>query len=127
MTSSLVSLGDVSKDAFAVRLFLDDGHQVALSQSFAKNMGLYGTCYLCYLLSIFHLKWLLLSNSYCGRCFFIGERAGAFSIITENKEEAARVLSQLKILVRPLYSSPPIHGARIVAKILSDPELKSQW
>ncbi|XP_065200314.1 aspartate aminotransferase, mitochondrial [Planococcus citri] len=89
--------GDVTKDAFAVRLFLEDGHQVALSQSFAKNMGLYG------------------------------ERAGAFSVITESKDEAARVLSQLKILIRPLYSNPPIHGAKIVAKILTDSELKAQW
>lgn len=89
--------GSVDKDAFAVRLFLKDGHQIALAQSFAKNMGLYG------------------------------ERAGAFSLITSSKEEADRTLSQLKILIRPMYSNPPIHGARIVSTILSSPELKGEW
>ncbi|XP_065221219.1 aspartate aminotransferase, mitochondrial-like [Planococcus citri] len=89
--------GNVSKDAFAVRSFLEDGHQVALAQSFAKNMGLYG------------------------------ERAGALTLTTASKEESVRVLSQLKIVIRPLYSSPPIHGVRLVTKILSDPELKAQW
>jgi aspartate aminotransferase, mitochondrial len=89
--------GSVDRDAFAVRLFLKDGHQIALAQSFAKNMGLYG------------------------------ERAGAFSLITTGKEEADRVLSQLKILVRPMYSNPPIHGARLVSTILSTPELRQEW
>jgi aspartate aminotransferase len=89
--------GSVDKDAFAVRLFLKDGHQIALAQSFAKNMGLYG------------------------------ERAGAFSLITSSKEEADRTLSQLKILIRPMYSNPPIHGARIVSTILGTPELKAEW
>lgn len=58
---------------------------------------------------------------------FAGERTGAFSIIAENKDEAARILSQLKILIRPMYSNPPIHGAQLAAKILSDPALKTQW
>jgi aspartate aminotransferase len=89
--------GSVDKDAFAVRLFIRDGHQIALAQSFAKNMGLYG------------------------------ERAGAFSLITSSKEEADRTLSQLKILIRPMYSNPPIHGARIVSTILSTPQLRSEW
>lgn len=89
--------GSVDKDAFAVRLFLRDGHQIALAQSFAKNMGLYG------------------------------ERAGAFSLITSSQDEAARTLSQLKILIRPMYSNPPIHGARIVSTILSTPELRAEW
>jgi aspartate aminotransferase len=56
-----------------------------------------------------------------------GERAGAFSLITSSKETAQTTLSQLKIIVRPMYSNPPIHGARIVTEILSDPSLKSQW
>lgn len=89
--------GSVDVDAYAVRLFLRDGHQIALAQSFAKNMGLYG------------------------------ERAGAFSLITSSKEEAERTLSQLKILIRPMYSNPPIHGARLVSTILSSPELKGEW
>ncbi|XP_066587208.1 aspartate aminotransferase, mitochondrial [Prorops nasuta] len=89
--------GDIMKDNFAVRLFLQEGHQIALAQSFAKNFGLYG------------------------------ERVGAFSLITGSKEEAQRALSQIKILIRPMYSNPPIHGARIVSEILGDNELKAQW
>lgn len=56
-----------------------------------------------------------------------GERVGAFSIVCESAEEKARVDSQVKILVRPLYSNPPVHGARIASKILNDPELNKQW
>jgi aspartate aminotransferase len=89
--------GDVNKDAFAVRAFLKDGHQIALAQSYAKNMGLYG------------------------------ERAGAFSVVCSSPEEAARCMSQIKILVRGMYSNPPIHGARLVTEILGDPTLKSEW
>ena len=89
--------GDFARDAFAVRHFVSQGHQVVLSQSFAKNMGLYG------------------------------ERVGAFSLITADPEEKARVESQLKIVVRPMYSNPPIHGARIAGEILNDPSLYSQW
>jgi len=91
------SSGDADKDAFGLRHFIADGHQLALSQSFSKNMGLYG------------------------------ERVGAFSIICESQEEAARVMSQVKIVIRPMYSNPPIHGARIAAKILNDPALDAQW
>jgi len=89
--------GDVSRDAAAVRIFEKEGHQYVLAQSFAKNMGLYG------------------------------ERAGAFSVICSSKEEADRVMSQIKILIRPMYSNPPIHGARIVSEILGDNELKTIW
>lgn len=89
--------GDCSKDAFAVRHFVKEGHQIALSQSFAKNMGLYG------------------------------ERVGAFSLVTADPDERARVDSQLKIVIRPMYSNPPIHGARIAATILGSSELKTQW
>lgn len=59
--------------------------------------------------------------------FFIGERVGALSVITSNKDEAARVLSQLKIIIRPAYSNPPINGSRIVSEILQDSELRKQW
>ncbi|PAV22568.1 glutamic oxaloacetic transaminase AAT1 [Pyrrhoderma noxium] len=89
--------GSTARDAFAVRHFVEEGHQIALSQSFAKNMGLYG------------------------------ERVGAFSLITADPEEKARVDSQLKIVIRPMYSNPPVHGARIANTILSSPELYSQW
>lgn len=57
----------------------------------------------------------------------LGERVGAFTIVAENPDEAARVMSQVKILIRPMISNPPIHGARIANKILTDPSFKKQW
>lgn len=89
--------GSTTKDAFAVRHFVEQGHQVALSQSFAKNMGLYG------------------------------ERVGAFSVTTADAAEKARVDSQLKIIIRPMYSNPPVNGARIANAILSNADLYTQW
>lgn len=89
--------GNTDKDAFALRYFVSEGHSICLAQSFAKNMGLYG------------------------------ERVGAFSILCADKEEKKRVDSQIKILVRPMYSNPPIHGARIASTILNNPELYQQW
>jgi len=56
-----------------------------------------------------------------------GERVGAFSIVTSSAEETKRVDSQVKILVRPLYSNPPVHGARVASTILNDPALNKQW
>ena len=56
-----------------------------------------------------------------------GERVGAFSVVCESAEEKKRVDSQIKILVRPLYSNPPVHGARIASEILNDPALNKQW
>lgn len=52
---------------------------------------------------------------------------GAFSVACESAEEKKRVDSQIKILVRPLYSNPPVHGARIASTIMNDPELNKQW
>jgi len=89
--------GDVDRDAFALRQFIDDGHTVLLAQSFAKNMGLYG------------------------------ERAGAFTVVAKDTEEASRVESQIKIIIRPLYSNPPRHGARIAAEVMTNPELRAEW
>ena len=89
--------GDPDKDAWSLRYFVEQGHPIALAQSFAKNFGLYG------------------------------ERVGAFSLVCESKEEMKRVESQLKILVRAMFSNPPIHGARIVAEILSDKGLTDLW
>lgn len=56
-----------------------------------------------------------------------GERAGAFTVTCKDKEEVAKVMSQIKILIRPMYSNPPLNGARIVTEILGDPSLRSQW
>lgn len=89
--------GDCVKDAYALRKFVADGHSPLLCQSFAKNMGLYG------------------------------ERVGAFSVLGVDAEEAARIESQVKILIRPMYSNPPIGGARIAATVLSDDDLRAEW
>ncbi|KAA8574450.1 hypothetical protein EYC84_005915 [Monilinia fructicola] len=89
--------GDTDKDAFPIRHFIEQGHNPCLAQSFAKNMGLYG------------------------------ERVGAFSIVCADAAEKKRVDSQIKILVRPLYSNPPVHGARIASTILNDKALNKQW
>uniref|UniRef100_A0A8H7TVF6 Aspartate aminotransferase n=1 Tax=Bionectria ochroleuca TaxID=29856 RepID=A0A8H7TVF6_BIOOC len=89
--------GDADRDAFAVRHFVEEGHKILLCQSFAKNMGLYG------------------------------ERAGVFSVVGADAEEAKRIESQLKIIIRPMYSNPPIHGARLATEILNDEKLYKQW
>ncbi|KAG2187298.1 hypothetical protein INT44_004983 [Umbelopsis vinacea] len=89
--------GDCTRDAYALRKFVDGNHPVVLSQSFAKNMGLYG------------------------------ERVGAFSVVCGDAEEKARVDSQVKILIRPMYSNPPINGARLVSTVLNTPDLKQEW
>jgi len=89
--------GDTDKDAFPLRYFVEQGHNPCLAQSFAKNMGLYG------------------------------ERVGAFSIVCSDAAEKKKVDSQVKIIVRPLYSNPPVHGARIASEILNDKALNKQW
>jgi len=89
--------GDLTNDAYALRLFVEDGHLPVLSQSYSKNMGLYG------------------------------ERVGAFTVLCSSKQEARAVESQLKILIRPMYSSPPIHGARLANAVLADESLYTQW
>ncbi|GAA5994431.1 uncharacterized protein JCM10292_002060 [Rhodotorula paludigena] len=89
--------GSVDNDAFMLRHFVEEGHQLVLCQSFAKNMGLYG------------------------------ERVGTFSVVCADADEKARVDSQIKILVRPMYSNPPVHGARVASTLLTDPKLNAQW
>lgn len=56
-----------------------------------------------------------------------GERIGAFTLLCQDKDEADRCMSQLKILIRPMYSNPPIHGAHIVREILGSQDLRSEW
>ena len=55
-----------------------------------------------------------------------GERTGAFSLVCSSKDEAARAMSQLKIIIRPMYSNPPVHGARIASTVLNDQALRLQ-
>lgn len=84
-------------DAYAVRKFVEDGHNIIVAQSYSKNFGLYG------------------------------ERIGCLSIVARDPEEASRVKSMLKACARAMYSNPPIYGAKIVTEILKCPELKAMW
>ena len=89
--------GDAEADGFALRFFVEEGHNVMLAQSFAKNFGLYG------------------------------ERCGTLSFVTNDAEEKETVMSQVKRIIRPMYSSPPIHGSSIVKTVLSDGDLTKQY
>ena len=84
-------------DGYAARLFAEAMSPVFLSSSFSKSFSLYG------------------------------ERVGALSAVTASPDEAARVLSQLKRVVRANYSNPPTHGSQVVATVLSTPNLRSLW
>ena len=87
----------IDADAVAVRAFSASGLQFFVSSSFSKSFSLYG------------------------------ERVGALSIVTAGKDESARVLSQLKRVIRTNYSNPPIHGGALVAAVLASPELRQMW
>jgi aromatic-amino-acid transaminase len=87
----------LAQDGFAARLFAEAMSPVFLSSSFSKSFSLYG------------------------------ERVGALSVVAGDAEEAARVLSHLKRVVRTNYSNPPTHGGQIVATVLGNPELKALW
>jgi aromatic-amino-acid transaminase len=69
----------------------------------------------------------LVSTSFSKSFSLYGERVGALSVLCASKEEADRVLSQLKIMVRTNYSNPPTHGAAVVAAVLGNPELRALW
>ncbi|WP_349616990.1 amino acid aminotransferase [Azotobacter salinestris] len=87
----------IEEDAAAVRLFAESDLQFFVSSSFSKSFSLYG------------------------------ERVGALSIVTASKDEAARVLSQIKRVIRTNYSNPPTHGASVVSGVLNSPELRALW
>ncbi len=87
----------IEEDGAAVQLFANSGMSFFVSSSFSKSFSLYG------------------------------ERVGALSIVTQSKEESARVLSQLKRVIRTNYSNPPTHGAAIVAMVLNSPKLRQMW
>jgi len=67
------------------------------------------------------------STSFSKSFSLYGERVGALSVVCENADQAARVLSQLKVVIRTNYSNPPIHGAQIVATVLESPALRAVW
>jgi aromatic-amino-acid transaminase len=87
----------ISEDALALRLFADSGLPFLVASSFSKSFSMYG------------------------------ERVGALSVVTASRDEAARVLSQIKRIVRTNYSSPPTHGGAVIAAVLSSPELRRMW
>ena len=88
---------NLEDDALAVRLFAESGLPCLIASSFSKSFSLYG------------------------------ERVGALTLITGNAEEGERVLSQVKRVIRTNYSNPPTHGAKVVAAVLTNPELYAMW
>lgn len=89
--------GDLDRDAYSVRLFVDRGFELFCTQSYAKNLGLYG------------------------------ERIGALNVVLAKPELVEATKSQLRIIIRTMYSSPPAHGARIVATILGNKQYFDAW
>ena len=87
----------VEADAAVVRAFADTGVEFLVSSSFSKSFSLYG------------------------------ERVGALSIVSADKGESGRVLSQVKRLIRTNYSNPPTHGGATVAAVLADARLRAMW
>jgi len=87
----------IAEDGAVVAKFVAAGLNFFVSTSFSKSFSLYG------------------------------ERVGALSVVCQDKEECARVLSQLKIVIRTNYSNPPIHGGAVVAAVLGNPVLRAQW
>ncbi|MBC3934463.1 aromatic amino acid transaminase [Undibacterium rugosum] len=70
---------------------------------------------------------LFVSNSFSKSFSLYGERVGALSIVAASAEEAGRIMSQLKRVIRTNYSNPPSHGGQVVATVLSTPELRQLW
>ncbi|MBS3018820.1 Aromatic-amino-acid aminotransferase [Comamonas sp. PE63] len=87
----------IAEDGAVIGKFVAAGLNIFVSTSFSKSFSLYG------------------------------ERVGALSVVASDKEEAARVLSQLKIVIRTNYSNPPTHGGAVVAAVLNNPELHALW
>ena len=89
------------RDSWAIRYFVEQGFELCVAQSFAKNFGLYG------------------------------ERTGAFHFVSAPGPDAAaasaHIASQLAILQRSEISNPPAYGARIASRVLNDPELFKEW
>ena len=70
---------------------------------------------------------LFVSSSFSKSFSLYGERVGALSIVTTSKDEATRVLSQIKRVIRSNYSNPPTYGGQIISTVLTHPELRKQW
>ncbi|KAL0687139.1 hypothetical protein Bca4012_086816 [Brassica carinata] len=89
--------GSLDEDAASVRLFAERGMEFFVAQSYSKNLGLYA------------------------------ERIGAINVVCSSADAATRVKSQLKRIARPMYSNPPVHGARIVANVVGDAAMFNEW
>ncbi|VVB10732.1 unnamed protein product [Arabis nemorensis] len=89
--------GSLDEDAASVRLFAERGMEFFVAQSYSKNLGLYA------------------------------ERIGAINVVCSSADAATRVKSQLKRIARPMYSNPPVHGARIVANVVGDATMFNEW
>ena len=87
----------IAEDGAVIGKFVAAGLNIFVSTSFSKSFSLYG------------------------------ERVGGLSVVANDKEEASRVLSQLKIVIRTNYSNPPTHGGAVVAAVLNNPELRALW
>lgn len=87
----------VDEDAAGLRLLVEQLPEVFIASSFSKNFGLYN------------------------------ERVGALTAVAKSADTATAVLSQLKVIIRAVYSNPPCHGAAVVATILTDPDLTARW
>jgi aromatic-amino-acid transaminase len=87
----------IAEDAYAVRALADTGMAFFVANSFSKSMSVYG------------------------------ERCGALSVVCPDAAQAELVLGQLKFTVRRNYSSPPLHAAQIIARVLGEPDLRAQW
>jgi aromatic-amino-acid transaminase len=87
----------IEEDAEGLRLFAERCDEILIASSYSKNFGIYG------------------------------ERTGAFTLVAGNAEVAATVFSQVKSIIRVVYSNPPKHGAALVAAILADAELRAEW
>ncbi|TFZ08522.1 amino acid aminotransferase [Ramlibacter humi] len=87
----------IAEDGAVIGKFVASGQDFFVSTSFSKSFSLYG------------------------------ERVGALSVVCKDKDEAGRVLSQLKIMIRTNYSNPPTHGATVVTTVLTTPELRALW
>ena len=87
----------INEDAFAARALASAGLTFFIANSFSKSMSVYG------------------------------ERAGALSVVCASRAEAELVLGQMKATVRRNYSSPAIHAAGIVSRVLTDSALRPLW
>ena len=69
----------------------------------------------------------LVANSFSKNFSFYAERCGALSVVCEQAAQADRVMGQLVAIIRRTYSNPPLHGAQVIAQVLTDPALAAQW